>query len=154
MPGDPGNPALLDYFEMSGTSMAAPVVSATAALMVEQDPSLNPGTVKARLMMSARKAKFGDPLVTGAGYLDIMGALRSTCVAADALLRSPCPTSIQAGCRSRTPRRCGATRPSPARALAGQRGLGGSQPTCNPRWRRSARCGAGGTGGRRERRLA
>jgi hypothetical protein len=34
-------------------------------------------------MMSARKAEFGDPLVTGAGYLDILGALRSTWVAAD-----------------------------------------------------------------------
>jgi serine protease AprX len=81
---DPANPALQEYFEMSGTSMASPVVAATAALMLEQDPSLNPGSVKARLMMSARKAKFGDPLVSGAGYLDILGALRATWFAADA----------------------------------------------------------------------
>jgi hypothetical protein len=58
--------------------------------MLEQDPSLNPGTVKARLMMSARKAEFGNPLVTGAGYLDILGALRATWVAADA----PSPRAI------------------------------------------------------------
>jgi serine protease AprX len=81
---DPANPELQEYFEMSGTSMASPIVAATAALMLEQDPSLNPGSVKARLMMSARKAKFGDPLVTGAGYLDILGALRATWLAADA----------------------------------------------------------------------
>jgi len=81
---DPAYPALQEYFEMSGTSMASPVVAATAALMLEQDPSLNPGTVKARLMMSARKARFGDPLVSGAGYLDILGALRATWFTADA----------------------------------------------------------------------
>ena len=75
---------------MSGTSMASPIVAGTAALMLEQDSSLNPGTVKARLMMSARKAKFGDPLVSGAGYLDITGALRATWLAADA----PSPLSV------------------------------------------------------------
>jgi len=87
---DPLLPALEEYFEMSGTSMASPIVAGTAALMLEQDPSLNPGTVKARLMMSARKAKFGDPLVTGAGYLDITGALQATWVAADA----PSPLAV------------------------------------------------------------
>jgi serine protease AprX len=81
---DPANPTLQEYFEMSGTSMASPIVAATAALMIEQDPSLNPGSVKARLMMSARKARFGDPLVSGAGYLDMLGALRATWFAADA----------------------------------------------------------------------
>ena len=81
---DPANPTQQDYFEMSGTSMASPVVAATAALMLQQDPALNPASVKARLMMSARKAKFGDPLVSGAGYLDILGALRANWVAAAA----------------------------------------------------------------------
>jgi serine protease AprX len=87
---DPSLPALQEYFEMSGTSMASPMVAATAALMLEQDPSLNPGSVKARLMMSARKAKFGDPLVSGAGYLDILGALRAPWVVADA----PSPLAV------------------------------------------------------------
>ena len=43
------------YLSMSGTSMATPLVAATAALMLDKDPSLSPATVKARLMQSARK---------------------------------------------------------------------------------------------------
>jgi serine protease AprX len=89
---DPANPEVQDYYEMSGTSMASPMVAATAALMIEQEPSLNPGSVKARLMMSARKPAFGDPLVTGAGYLDITGALQATWYVADA----PSPQAVPA----------------------------------------------------------
>jgi serine protease AprX len=87
---NPAYPNVTDYFESSGTSMASPIVAATAALMIEQDPSLNPGSVKARLMMSSRKAAFGNPLMSGAGYLDITAALRSTWVVADA----PSPISV------------------------------------------------------------
>jgi len=82
---DPAYPDVQQYFEMSGTSMASPIVAATAALMIEQEPALNPGSVKARLMMSAKKAAFGDPFLSGAGYLDILAALQSTYYAADAL---------------------------------------------------------------------
>jgi serine protease AprX len=87
---DPAEPGVQEYFEMSGSSMASPVVAGAAALMLEQDPSLNPGTVKARLMMSARKPAVGDPLVTGAGSLDILAALRATGTVADA----PSPAAI------------------------------------------------------------
>jgi serine protease AprX len=87
---NPALPAVAEYFEMSGTSMASPVVAGTVALMLEQDPSLNPGTVKARLMASARKPAIGDPLVTGAGALDILGALRANGSVADA----PSPLAI------------------------------------------------------------
>lgn len=72
------------YYVLSGTSMAAPMVSATAALMVQKDPSLNPGTVKARLMKSAVK---DDRIVfeTGAGYLDVDAAQKAAGYAKDAL---------------------------------------------------------------------
>jgi serine protease AprX len=90
MAADPSHPWVKEYYEMSGTSMASPIVAATAALMIEQDPSLNPGTVKARLMASARKPATGDPLVTGAGLLDIVAALRATGNVADA----PSPKAI------------------------------------------------------------
>jgi serine protease AprX len=75
---DAGQPLVREHFEMSGTSMAAPFVAGAAALMVQQDPSLNPGTVKARLMLSAKKVALGDPFATGAGLLDVLAALRAT----------------------------------------------------------------------------
>lgn len=75
---DPEHPELVDYFELSGTSMAAPMVSGAAALMLEQEPGLNPATVKARLMLTATKAAAADPFTTGAGGLDILAALRTT----------------------------------------------------------------------------
>jgi Subtilase family len=45
-----------DYFILSGTSMAAPVVSAAAALLVQQDPAFTPDQIKARLMKTAHKS--------------------------------------------------------------------------------------------------
>jgi serine protease AprX len=75
---DPAAPETLEHYEMSGTSMAAPMVTGAVALMIEQEPGLNPATVKARLMRSARKPSVGDPFATGAGVLDILGALHAT----------------------------------------------------------------------------
>jgi serine protease AprX len=57
--------------------MAAGLVSGAVALMLSQDPTLTPDTVKARLMRSARKIA-GDPTATGAGVLDVTGALNDT----------------------------------------------------------------------------
>jgi serine protease AprX len=81
---DASRPWVREHFEMSGTSMATPFVAGAAVLMVEQDPSLNPGTVKARLMLSAKKVALGDPFATGAGLLDVLSALRTTGRVADA----------------------------------------------------------------------
>jgi len=62
------------YLEMSGTSMATPLVSSAAALMLEKDPTLSPATIKARLMRSARKID-ADPTEAGAGIVDADAAL-------------------------------------------------------------------------------
>ncbi|MEO0972027.1 MAG: S8 family peptidase, partial [Pseudomonadota bacterium] len=74
-----------EYLELSGTSMAAGVVSGAVVLMLTKDPSLTPATIKARLMRSARK--IDGPLVdTGAGVLDVEAAMNeSGVVASDAL---------------------------------------------------------------------
>jgi serine protease AprX len=73
------------YFRLSGTSMAAPVVSGAIALMLQQDPTLSPDTVKARLMLSSDKWNFPDGTTDactfGSGYLNIPAALNSTVVA-------------------------------------------------------------------------
>jgi len=83
-----------DYYKLSGTSMATPVVSGGVALLLQKTPSLTPDQVKARLMKTARKIlpsyMSGTEIVTnavymnqadiftvGAGYVDVFNALQS-----------------------------------------------------------------------------
>ena len=80
------------YMELSGTSMAAPVVAAAAALMIGQDKFLTPDQIKIRIMKTAwrsmvRTSTVTDPatnkvytvrsdmFTVGAGYLDVYAAL-------------------------------------------------------------------------------
>jgi len=64
------------YFRMSGTSMAAPVVSGAAALLLQSNPTLNPDQVKYRLMASANKSWGGyDPTKAGGGLVDAYAAV-------------------------------------------------------------------------------
>jgi len=96
------------YFMLNGTSMAAPVVSGAAALLIEQNSSLTPDQVKARLMLTAYKTfptsssvtdpttgivytDYYDVFTVGAGYVDIAAALANTDVAV-------CSLDPAAGC--------------------------------------------------------
>ena len=63
------------YFQLSGSSMAAGVVSGMAALMLQADPAQTPDTLKARLMRSAEKRPVYDVFSEGAGFADVAAAL-------------------------------------------------------------------------------
>ena len=64
------------YLSLSGTSMAAPVVTGTVALMLEANPKLTPNAVKAILQYTAQVRSDGSPLAQGAGMLNASGAVR------------------------------------------------------------------------------
>lgn len=72
------------YFEMSGTSQAAGVVSGVVALMLTQDPTLTPDEVKCRLMDSAHAAFNNNGELAysvfqqGSGMVNAADALTST----------------------------------------------------------------------------
>jgi serine protease AprX len=97
-----------NYFTLSGTSMATPVVSAAAALLLQRHPRLTPDQVKARLMRSAYKTfpKYTsitdsgvtytiqyDVFTVGAGYLDLQAAFSET-RRGDEHLSAKSPTAV------------------------------------------------------------
>jgi serine protease AprX len=100
-----------NYMRMSGTSMATPLVSGVAALLLQQNPSLTPDQVKARLMTTAWQG-FGqyttatnlgtgvtftivqDMFAAGAGAVDAAAALSSTYLASATMGSAMSPTAV------------------------------------------------------------
>jgi serine protease AprX len=68
--------ANLPYLSLTGTSMAAPVVAGTVALMLQANPALTPNAVKAILQYTAQQYPGYDALTQGAGFLNAVGAVR------------------------------------------------------------------------------
>ncbi|MCW1971022.1 MAG: S8 family peptidase [Anaerolineae bacterium] len=67
------------YFRMSGTSMAAAMVTGAVALLLQDEPNLTPDQVKYRLMATANKGFNGyNTTRAGAGLLNIQAAVDGT----------------------------------------------------------------------------
>jgi serine protease AprX len=60
-----------NYMRLSGTSMAAPFVTAAVALVLQKNPGLKPNAVKAILMTTAERRSRWNTLGWGAGELNI-----------------------------------------------------------------------------------
>jgi serine protease AprX len=65
----------LPYLSLTGTSMSAPVVAGTIALMLQANPALTPNAVKAILQYTSETYDGYDPLTQGAGFLNAAGAV-------------------------------------------------------------------------------
>jgi serine protease AprX len=70
--------ASADYYKLSGTSMAAPVVAGTIALMYERYPNLTPAQVKRRLKSTVTPLAFGTTFDRGAGLVNAYRAVATT----------------------------------------------------------------------------
>jgi serine protease AprX len=64
------------YLRLSGTSMAAAVVSGGAALLLNANPSLSPAQVKIALQMGARYMSDGGLIGAGAGSVNFAQSLK------------------------------------------------------------------------------
>jgi hypothetical protein len=84
---------------LSGTSMAAPIVSGTVALMLQANPSLTPNAVKAILQYTAQVNEAYDVLTEGAGFLNTLGAVRLAGYYASAQPGQPYPVQQMWGKR-------------------------------------------------------
>jgi serine protease AprX len=63
------------YRRGSGTSMSAAVVSGAVALMLSAQPAMTPDRVKYALTATARQSASTDPMLVGAGVIDVSGAM-------------------------------------------------------------------------------
>ena len=68
-----------DYFTLSGTSMATPAVAGAAALLLQEQSTLTPDQVKARLMKTAYKMRLHFHVGLGAASVADLHRLSTIC---------------------------------------------------------------------------
>jgi subtilisin family serine protease len=78
--GTIGEPVVDGYTPLSGTSMATPHVSGTAALLAQRHPDWTGARLKAALTASARPNPALTPFEQGSGRVDVPAALAQTVV--------------------------------------------------------------------------
>jgi serine protease AprX len=83
----------IPYLSLSGTSMAAPVVSGAVALMLQANPALTPNAVKAILQYTSRPSSAYDLMTEGAGFLNVRGAVELASFFRSPLTSYPSTTS-------------------------------------------------------------
>jgi serine protease AprX len=66
------------YMQLSGTSMAAPIVSGAAALLLQGVPSMSPAQVKLAMQSGATYVPVGGLMGAGAGSLNIWAARKNS----------------------------------------------------------------------------
>jgi serine protease AprX len=90
--------AAREQMYLSGTSMATPVVSGAAALMLQANPNLTPNLVKALLMYTAQQLPGFNTFEQGAGEVNLEGAMRlARLVRTDLSSSTPAGTSMLTG---------------------------------------------------------
>ena len=102
---------------LSGTSIAAPVVSGTVALMLQANPGLTPPLIKAMLQYSAQPLANANLLQQGAGELNVEGAVKLA-----SALRTDIGPAITAGtiATGASMLAAGKTLPAPSSTLNGE----------------------------------
>jgi serine protease AprX len=80
------------YLSLTGTSMAAPMVTGTVALMMQANPNLTPNLAKAIIEYTAQNYNYGK-LAQGAGFLNTEGAVKLASYFATAQPGSIYPTN-------------------------------------------------------------
>ena len=112
-PGDviTGTDGNNDYFKLSGTSMATPAVAGAAALLLQEQSTLTPDQVKARLMKTAHKMglfsssayvphlfmsflNFYDLFSVGSGLLNVQSAIANNDLAPATVGSALSPTAV------------------------------------------------------------
>src|SRR5262249_15623678 len=63
------------YIQLSGTSMATPVVAGTVAVLLQEKPGLGPASVKAVLQLTSSFMPAAGVVACGAGSLNALAAI-------------------------------------------------------------------------------